>query len=105
MDRDEERLAVRDAWQDLPDVTPVAPAFDSDTDQLIKCGKDSCPCRTDDRYQEREAERAHAEMVARIRAIAPELEWLNGLCDYDLHSGQWSPNSLRYEAAYLEYHP
>jgi hypothetical protein len=44
-------------------------------------------------------------MVARMRAIAVELEWANQLYDYDTYTGQWSPKSLRYEADYLEKNP
>jgi len=47
----------------------------------------------------------HAEMVARMRAIAVDLEWVNGLYDFALPYGSWSPKSLRYEADYLEAHP
>jgi hypothetical protein len=57
------------------------------------------------RANEVDAAAKHAAMVARIRAIAVELEWVNALYDYDITRGQWSPHSLRYEADYLERNP
>jgi hypothetical protein len=43
----------------------------------------------------------HAGLIASLRAAAFLLEQANLAYDYDVSTGKWSPQSLRYEADYL----
>jgi hypothetical protein len=43
-------------------------------------------------------------LIAALRAAALLLEQANAAYDYDVNTGKWSPQSLRYEADYLERH-
>jgi hypothetical protein len=81
----------------------VTAVYDSVTDQLYRCGSDACPCATDERYVDREGNK-HAEMVARLRKLAEELRWANGLYEYATEFGMWNPANAEYEANYLETH-
>lgn len=44
----------------------------------------------------------HDVLIVDMRAAAAILERCNAAYDYDPSAGQWSPQSLRYEADYLE---
>lgn len=46
----------------------------------------------------------HDALIVDMRAAAAILERCNAAYDYDPSAGQWSPQSLRYEADYLERH-
>jgi hypothetical protein len=46
----------------------------------------------------------HTGLIAALRAAAFLLELANTEYDYDVNTGKWSPQSLRYEADYLEKH-
>lgn len=52
-------------------------------------------------YEAAEPADKHAAIVARLRALADELDWANELYDY----GSWSPGGLRFEADELEANP